>query len=186
MRAHPLPHGRGSVTEPRALASGLVALLLLSYACGYRVAGRADLLPKSLRTIAIPAFGNATTRYRLTEALPASIGREFQRRTRYDVIHDRSQADAVLEGSILNSFAYPVVSDPVSSRSTVVQVTIVLQVKLTERASGKALFARQIEARQRYEISVDQVAYFEESGAALERLAQDVARTVVSAVIENF
>jgi hypothetical protein len=163
-----------------------VALAVACCGCGYRVAGRADLLPKTVQTIAIPAFGNATTRYRLTEALPAAIGREFLRRTRYHVVADPAQADAVLEGAILNSFAYPVVSDPVSSRSTVVQLTIVLQVKLTERATGKPLFERQIESRQRYEISVDQVAYFEESGAALQRLAADVARTVVSAVLETF
>jgi hypothetical protein len=43
-----------------------------------------------------------------------------------------------------------------------------------------------MEFRQRYEISVDQLAYFEESDVALARLSQDVARTLVSSILENF
>jgi hypothetical protein len=43
-----------------------------------------------------------------------------------------------------------------------------------------------MEFRQRYEIAIDPNAYFEESDMALERLSRDVARTVVSAVLEAF
>jgi hypothetical protein len=40
--------------------------------------------------------------------------------------------------------------------------------------------------RQRYEIAVDQTAYFEESDVALDRLSRDVARALVSSVLEAF
>jgi hypothetical protein len=43
-----------------------------------------------------------------------------------------------------------------------------------------------MEVRQRYEIAIDQDAYFEESDIALERLSRDVARAVVSGVLEAF
>jgi hypothetical protein len=43
-----------------------------------------------------------------------------------------------------------------------------------------------MEFRERYEISVDQRAYFDESDAALDRLTEDVARTMVSAILEKF
>ena len=39
--------------------------------------GKGDLLPKTLQTIACPAFANATTKYKLTGMLPQEIGREF-------------------------------------------------------------------------------------------------------------
>ena len=42
-------------------ASALMSML----GCGYHVSGHADLLPKNVHTIAVPAFGNATTRYKL-------------------------------------------------------------------------------------------------------------------------
>ena len=43
-----------------------------------------------------------------------------------------------------------------------------------------------MEIRERYQIGVDPTTYFDESGPAMDRLARDVARSVVSAVLENF
>ena len=43
-----------------------------------------------------------------------------------------------------------------------------------------------MEVRNRYEIAIDPRAYFEESDLGLERLSRDVARTVVSSVLESF
>ncbi len=161
--------------------------LLLAHGCGYHIAGRADRLPQHIRTIAIPAFANATTRHRLTERLPAAITREFLSRTRYRIVADPEQADAVLRGTVLSYVSYPTVFDPATSRATGVQLSVTLSIFLTDRAGGAVIFARpHMEVRERYEIAVDQRAYFEESEAALERLCRDVARKVVSAVLENF
>ena len=64
---------------------------------------------------------------------------------------------------------------------------VILQVTLTDRSNNATLFSRpNLEARERYEISVDPRAYFEESDVAMERLSRDVARQVVSAILENF
>lgn len=163
------------------------ALSLGLSGCGYHVAGRADLLPKTVRTIAIQPFGNNTAQHRLAERVPSALTREFIRRTRYQVIHDATQADAVLTGAVSNLFAYPTTFDPVTGRASGVQMIAVLQARLTERASGKVLFDRPaIEIRQRYEISVDERAFFDESSPALERVSTDVARMLVSAILENF
>ena len=160
---------------------------LLSVSCGYHVAGKADLMPKTIHTIAVPAFGNATIRYKLAERLPADITREFISRTRYKIVGDPDAADAVLNGSVLNFTSYPSVYDPTSGRASAVQVSAFLQVKLTDRATGKVLFERPtFEVRERYEVSLDTQTYFDESGVAMERLSRDVARSVVSAILENF
>jgi hypothetical protein len=159
----------------------------LGPSCGYHVAGHADLMPKTIKTIAIPAFGNVTTRYKLARRLPADITREFLSRTRYAIVTDPNQADAVLTGAVLNFAAYPTVSDPVSGRATGAQAVVTLQLTLTNRATGAVLFSRpSVEFRERYEISIDPKAYFDESGTAMDRLSRDVARNVVSAVLENF
>ena len=64
---------------------------------------------------------------------------------------------------------------------------VILQLSLTDRSNGAVLFNRPaMEVRERYEIATDPKAYFEESEAAMLRLSRDVARTVVSAVLENF
>ena len=164
-----------------------LALAMALGGCGYHVAGRGDLLPQTIKTIAVPAFPNITTRYKLAERLPADISRELIERTRYRVVADPARADAVLSGAVVNFASYPTVADPTSGRATGMQVIVNLQITLTERATGKVLFQRPgMEVRERYEISIDPTAYFDESEPAMTRLSRDVARSVVSAVLENF
>ena len=164
-----------------------LALSSLLSSCGYHVGGKSDLLPKSVQTIAIPAFKNLTVRYKLADRLAGAITREFIARTRYQIITDPSQADAVLTGTILNFTAYPTIFDPATGRAAGVQIQVNIQLTLSERATGKILFTRpNYDFRERYEVSVDQTQYFEESGQALERLSRDVARTLLSSILEAF
>ncbi len=170
-----------------ALALCILVLLGWGAGCGYHVSGKADLLPKDVKTIAIPAFGNATIRYSLGRRLPGAIGRELLTRTRYQVVADASQADAVLEGAVLSYNSYPTVFDSSTQRASAVQLSVSLRLKLVERSSGKVLFDRpRMEFRERYEVAADQVAFFDESDPAVERVSTDVARTVVSAMLESF
>jgi hypothetical protein len=169
------------------LCAAAAIVALSSAGCGYHTAGSAaPTLPPTVKTICIPAFANGTARYRLTERLPAAITREFISRTKYRVVEDPGKADAVLDGVVNNYSAYPTVYDPVTGRNSAVQVTVNLSVTLRDRA-GAVLFRREnFEVRERYEISVDPKTYFEESDVAIDRVSREVARTVVSAVLENF
>jgi outer membrane lipopolysaccharide assembly protein LptE/RlpB len=170
----------------KASFAALAAALLLT-GCGYRFQGQADALPKDIKTIAVPAFGNATARYRLAERLPAAITHELIARTRYNVVADANDADAVLTGSVNRYANFPTTFDPASGRASAVQMSVFLTVTLTDRKTGKVLYTRKdFEARERYEIATDQRAYLEESDAAIDRLSRDVARSVVSAILENF
>jgi len=165
----------------------LLAFAALLTACGYHVAGRADLVPKSVQTIAIPAFSNVTERYKLTDRLPEAISREFISRTRYHIVADPAQADAVLRGSVVSYSSYPTIFDPVTGRASGVQLQVTLRVSLVERVSGKVLFNRpNMDVRERYQISTDPAVFFEESDAALDRAGQQTARQVVSSILENF
>lgn len=172
----------------RSFAREILALACLATAgCGYHTAGHADLLPKDIKTIAIPAFGNVTTRYKLADYLTRAVTREFITRTRYRVVEDQNTADAILLGSVLNFSSYPTVFDPKSSRASSVQVNVNISINLRNRATGTVLFSRpNLEFRERYEISTDPQAYFEESDVAMDRLSRGAARAVVSAILENF
>ena len=163
----------------------LCVFILLS--CGYRVVGKTDVLPKNVKTIAVPAFGNATTRYKISDLLAAAITREFITRTRYQIVAEPNQADAVLSGSVVNFFAYPTTFDSQTGRAAGVQVILMMQLSLRDRSTNAVLFDRpHMEFRQVYELSIDPKAYFDESDVALDRLSRDAARSVVSAVLENF
>jgi hypothetical protein len=167
---------------------GVLVLLAVGIGgCGYHLSGRGDLIPKTVHTIAVQPFGNSTARYKLARLLPADIGREFITRTPYRLVEDQNQADVVLTGTLTNFSAYPIISDPKSARATAVQAVVTVQVRLTNRATGQVLFERPgAEFRERYEISLDPAAYFDESGTAMERLSRDVARSVVSAIMNGF
>jgi lipopolysaccharide assembly LptE-like protein len=165
----------------------LALAALLQASCGYRVGGTDNLLPKTVHTVSVPAFTNLTTRYKLTDQLPEAISREFLTRTRYRVVPDMNTADAVLRGTVINYSFYPTIYDPATGRAAFAELHVTLGVTLTERSTGKVLFTRpNFEVRATYQISPDPVQYFEESEPALKRAGQQVARSIVSAVLENF
>lgn len=164
-------------------------MALVVAGCGYHVAGKGDLLPQNLHTIAIPSFANVTVRYRLTERLPEALAREFIARTRYQIVPDPNKADAILRGTVSNYISYPTVFDQRTGRASGLQVSVTLQLELIERATGKVLFSRPgYETKQRYEFSQSSApqAYFDESDTGVDRLSRDVARDIVSAILESF
>jgi len=139
-----------------ALAAAAICLA----SCGYTVSGHTDLMPKSIQTICIPAFGNATTRYKITDRLADAIAKEFISRSRYRIV---------------------------TGRATAVDLRVYMKVTLTERATGKVLFTRPgMEVRERYEVSVDPRTYIDESDSALDRASRQVASAIVTAIMSNF
>jgi hypothetical protein len=172
-------------TGARGAACVLGALLVSS--CGYHVGGHANLMPATIKTIAVPPFANSSTNHRLPVLLTSATTRELISRTHYQVVTDPEQADATLMGVVARFDVYPIIFDPVSGRATSVQAVVTMQLTLTDRHTGKVLFSRTgAEFRERYEISTDVQQYFDESGTAIERLSRDVARSMVSAILENF
>jgi len=175
------------MTRKNCIASCAVSVLLVLSSCGYHTGGKADLVPRSVQTIAIPAFRTATTSYRLVDSLPQAIATEFLTRTRFHIVNDAGQADAVLQGTIIRVNSYPNVADPNTGRSISIRVVVVLTVKLVENRTGNVLYSRPNWAvRQDYAAAVDPHQLFDESGPAFDRLNRDVAHDLVSAVVENF
>jgi hypothetical protein len=170
----------------RTLLVAMAAMLSL-VACGYHTGGAADMVPKGIQTIAIPAFSSPTTRYKLVDTLPEQIGREFQARTRFRIVNDPSQADAILNGRINLVQISPAVSDPTSGKATSINISANIAVQLIERATGRVIYNRpSFGFRQSYQVALDPHQVFDESGPALDRMSRDIAHDVVSAIVENF
>jgi hypothetical protein len=162
-------------------------IALCTASCGYRFSDGGGSLPKTIHTVAIPAFTNLTTRYKLTDQLPEIISREFITRTRYRVVADADTADAVLRGTVITYSFYPTIFDSINARAVLAEMHVQLSITLTERATGKVLLSRpNFDVHNTYQISPDATQYFEESDPALKRAGQEVARSVVSAVLQNF
>src|SRR5690349_8066664 len=94
---------RGGGRPGAALRQALVGALAVAMAgCGYHAGSRATILPPTVKTIAAPAFANATPNYRLPALLTADVTRELISRTKYNIVTDPAQADVVLAGTLVN------------------------------------------------------------------------------------
>jgi outer membrane lipopolysaccharide assembly protein LptE/RlpB len=165
--------------------AALFSFLILT-GCGYHVADTADALPKTIHTIAVPPIKNTTIQYKLSDLLNTYISRELISRTRYKIVPQTEGADATLSAAVVNMTSYPTVYDPIAGRATGTQVIVTVTFTLRDK-DGKVIVTRpNFEVRERYEISIDPKQYFDESETAMQRLATDVARTIVSAILNKF
>lgn len=176
------------------MPAGLLGAMLSS-GCGYHVAGHNNALPKNIQVIAVTALENKTTSYRIEQKLTAATIHEFLARTPYKIVSNAADGDAVLRGRVVSLEAVPLLLDTQTQsqpqtqtgRATTMLVTVKCEVSLTDSASGKVLFhSDNFVFRNEYEISTDVASFFEEQDPALDRLAQDFARKLVAAVIENY
>ena len=165
----------------------LSVLLAGTVSCGYHVGGKADLMPKSIQTIAIPAFSTFTLRYKLVDVLPEQIAREFMARTRFRIVENPKDADAVLTGSLNSVTAFPALLDPTSGKATRMTIFVNVTITLRQQATGRTLYSRPNYSFKEYaDVAVDPHQYFDESGPAMDRLSRELAREVVSSIVENF
>jgi outer membrane lipopolysaccharide assembly protein LptE/RlpB len=167
--------------------AAVAACVLWLAGCGYHVAGASNHLPASIHTIAVPAFENRTTTYRIEQRLTDAVVHELLARTNYRVVANPAAGDAVLHGSVLTITGAPVIFDNATGRATTVLVTVTMAVRLEDRATGNVLYRNDsVVFREAYEISTDVPSFFEEEGPALDRLSRDFAMRVVAEMLENF
>lgn len=182
------------VEERRGFSSsvpfGLLTFALFLFifpSCGYHTAGRGDRLPPDVKTIAVPIFSNTTPKFRIEQKVSAAITREFIERTKYRITPDPAEADAVLKGEIKDVRAGVVAFDLSTGRATTLQVQVIAKIDLVDRRTQKLLFTNSnYTFREQYQINQNPSALFEEQDPALDRLARDLARTLVTDILENF
>jgi outer membrane lipopolysaccharide assembly protein LptE/RlpB len=164
-----------------------MALLAILTGCGYHTAGHAGQLPENVKTIAVPAFVNETSTYRIEQILTSSVVREFTTRTHYHLLNTPGEAaDATLRGTVLSTSASPLTYNSTTGQAASVLVVVSVRVSLTDR-QGKVLYQNPSYLfREQYEVSQDLASFFEEDSPAFRRLSQDFARTLVSNILEGF
>ncbi len=171
----------------RGLAAVCCLCVAGSLACGYRLAGTADLLPARIRTIAVSAFTNVTSEFKIEQYLTEAVVREVLSRTRYHVVSNDAAADAKLVGTVMLFDAIPQNFDPSTGRATSVMTVTRMHVTLYDRADGSVLYSNpDLSHRENYEVSNDPEAYVNEREAAIERASRSMAATLVSAVLSGF
>jgi len=170
-----------------ALLLALLAAPLALTGCGYHVAGHASKLPSEWSEIAIPAFKNDTTTYRIEQRMTQAVIREFVTRTKYRIVQDAASADAVLHGEVISIETDPVLFEATTGEVTTMLVTVHTKVELIDKKTEKPVYKNDdMIFRDQYQISTDVKSFFQEEDPALDRMSRDLASHLVSNVLENF
>jgi Lipopolysaccharide-assembly len=184
--------GRQAVSRRAILrALPIVAAGLGAASCGYALAGRGSFLPVYIKTLGIPMFGNATQYQTVEQVFTQKVRLEFQSSRRYTVVPSDEGVDGVVRGEIESISLQPVSlnAQQLASRT---RVTVVLKVKFDDVKAGKTLWENPaLSFSDEYElanpsIGQDVSAFIGNERVAMDRLSNDFARSVVSAILEAF
>ncbi len=165
----------------------LLPLCLLLTGCGYHAAGSATHLPAGTRTIDVPVFATHVQNFNTEVVFTQAVIRELDTRTKLRVLSaPGADADASLTGTILTQSIAPLTYDSTSGQTASYLVTITAKVVLTAR-DGRILYQNDaLPFREQYQSTQDINGFIQEDGAAVRRLSQDFARTIVSNMLESF
>jgi hypothetical protein len=172
-----------------SLAAVLAALL--SAGCGYTLAGRGSFLPEHIRTIGVPLFVNNTQVFEVEQKITERVRSELLGRGRYTVLQETTGVDAVLIGEI-TSITYAPSAFTAQQQASRYAVTLVAKVEFKDLKTDKVLWSNpSMQFREEFEVTTatvagDVTAFFGQNTNALERMAAEFARTLVSAILEAF
>ena len=191
-------HGRGATCCARDLVirpllSVLVLLAALaSSSCGYTLAGRGSFLPETIRTIGIPNFVNRTPYFEVEQVLTERVRSEFIGRGKYKVQPQDTGVDAVLKAEITSIAITPASFNQDQQASRYV-ISVVVSVQFVQVEGEKVLWQNPNQVfREEYALTsggtgvLDPAAFFGQASNAVDHMATDFARTLVSAILEAF
>lgn len=171
----------------------LLALLsvLTASGCGYSLAGRGSFLPADIGSVGIPLLVNRSTFFDVEQVLTEKIRSEFIGRGKYRVLPEAT-GDTVLSGEIVGISVQPVgfTDQQLASRY---QFQLTLKVSFTDMRTAEVLwsndsltFREEYELATRSNIAIEGSAFLDQERNAFDRIATDIARTVVTAILEAF
>lgn len=160
-------------------------------ACGYSLAGRGSFLPASIKVIGIPMFANNTPIFEVEKRVTAKVTSEFIGRGKWKIQPDANGVDAVLVGEISSITVTPATFTEERQASKYV-ITVTTKIEFRDVKADKVLWSNPyLQFREDYELSntanvTDPSAFLGQDVNALDRLASELARSIVSAILEAF
>jgi hypothetical protein len=177
----------------RVASVALVAVAVLLHAgCGYALAGRGSFLPANIMTVGIPEFINSTPFFGIEQMLTEKIRSEFIGRGKYTIVIDAAGADAVLTGQVTGVTVQPVgfTEQQLASRYL---FAVTMRLSFTDARTNEVLWSNDsMTFREEYELAtrgttaLDGGSFLDQERSSFERISSDVARTVVTAILEAF
>ncbi len=173
----------------KALCVPLAVLLagsLTTASCAYTLVGTGSFLPDYVRIVAIPTFVNRTRRFEVEILITDAVTREFVSRGNFSVVAEQQGADAVLSGTITNFTVTPIGLNPEEEANNYL-VQITAQVTFRDLVQNSVLFTNDAFLfRSQFELEQDPNEFFDVTNIAINEIAVEFARSVVSQILEGF
>jgi hypothetical protein len=170
----------------------LGAVCAMSSGCGYALAGRGAFLPAYIRTVGIPQFENRTTFFQVEQVLTEKVRNEFIGRGKYTIRTDALGAEAMLTGEINSISVQPVAFSEQQFASRYL-FTISMRVRFTDARTAEVLWSDDaLTFRSEYELStrtntaIEGAGFLDQERSSFDRISSDIARSVVTAILEAF
>ncbi|MEM9553269.1 MAG: LptE family protein [Acidobacteriota bacterium] len=167
-----------------------LALLVLG-GCGYALVGQASNLPEDVRDIYVEPLENKTPRSQVEQILTEAVIDELVTRRRFSVVNERSEADAILRGSIVDFRLRPLTFDATGLASDF-EITITADMRLERQPepgdeAGEVLWENsRYVFREDYPVSDTGLTFFDRENLAIEETAEPFAETLVTDLLEGF
>lgn len=166
----------------------LISLLLitLSAILGCAHIQPSSNLPEHIKRISIPIFKNASTRYGLEKELTDKVIHEFIRDGRLKVT-GKDRAEAELEGEVI-SYLKDDLAYNEDRYVTEYHIRILINLKLHDLVGNNIVWEEHREKSTTYlpQVPGEEENNYETEAEALDRLIEDLARTVVVRTIEGW
>jgi outer membrane lipopolysaccharide assembly protein LptE/RlpB len=169
----------------------LAAVTIGASGCGYALAGRGSFLPDYIRIVGVPAFESKEPIFDLDRVMTDAVRREFAGRGRYTVVPDTTNVDAVLTVVITN-VRQDNTAFTAGSQASRIALVVTASVEFLDLRENKVLWSNpSMTHREEYDVSTsttggDVSAFFGQNTNAMQRLAQNFSREVVTSIMEAF
>jgi outer membrane lipopolysaccharide assembly protein LptE/RlpB len=171
-------------------ASVLLLAVALQSGCGYSLAGRGSFLPAYIQTIGVPQFTNLTSIPDVDRRVTEKVRAELIGRGKWTVKPDVTGVDAVLSGEISSITIAPTAFNQ-QNQATRYALILAARIEFRDLKANKVLWSNpSMQYREEFELTtatlVDVTVFFGQDVNALDRIATEFARSVVSAILEAF
>jgi hypothetical protein len=173
------------------LLRGCLVIGILSGACGYSLSGRGAFLPDYIKTVGVPQCVNQTAVFDLDRVLTQNVQRELGSHGRYKAVPESTGVDALLT-CIVKTSSSTVASTTGANQASRYVVVITASIEFKDLKADKVLWSNPaMQFREEYDVTnstnaSDPAAFFGQDKTALERLAQNFARSIVTSILEAF
>ena len=168
----------------------ILIALVIHTGCGYSLAGRGSFLPVYIKRIGVPQFTNNTAVFELDRQVTERVRSEFIGRGKWTIVPDTTGIDGLLTGVITSVSLTPVAFNQ-AQQATRYALTLSASVEFKDMRTNTVIWSNpSMQYSEAFSLNptnaLDTATFLGQDVNARERMANEFARALVSAILEAF